>query len=139
MYDTIITLKGGPVILHDEYGNEIKQYTDTEVFAIPRSVYKSEFYSAAQIGLHPSITFRLTTPEDYNNEKVLVHDNNAYTVIRVDWTAQRDYVDLICEERIGDLLIEEPTLAFINLTDEDSTQLLSSSGENIQGGFLVNS
>lgn len=101
MYDTVITLRSGPVITHDTIGNEIITYTDREVFAIPRSVYKSEFYSAAQLGLHPSITFRLTNPEDYNDEKIIRHEGKSYSVIRADWTAQRDTLDLVCEERVG--------------------------------------
>ena len=101
MFDTVITLKSSPVISHDDYGNEIQTTTDREVYAIPRGVYKSEFYAASQIGLHPSITFRITNTEDYQGEKLLEHDGKAYTVVRADWTAQRDAIDLVCEERIG--------------------------------------
>lgn len=101
MYDSVIILRSDPIITHDTYGNEVKTYQERTVYAMPRSVYKSEFYSAAQQGLHPSITFRLTNREDYSGEKVLEHDGKAYTVIRADWTAQRDHIDLVCEERIG--------------------------------------
>lgn len=101
MFDTVITLKSAPVITYDNYGNEEVTTTDREVYAIPRSVYKSEFYAAAQIGLHPSITFRITNTEDYQGEKVLEHDGKAYSVIRADWTAQRDAIDLVCAEKVG--------------------------------------
>lgn len=102
MYDTTIILKSGPEITYDTVGNEIRTYTDREVYAIPRSVYSSEFYSAAQLGLHPSITFTLTNKADYEGEKILEHEGKLYSVIRADWTAQRDSINLICEERIGD-------------------------------------
>jgi len=107
MYDTVITLKVGPTVTYDDYGNENRVYTDREVYAIPRGVYQSEFYNAAQIGLHPSITFTLTNREDYEGEKLLEYDGKLYAVIRADWTAQRDAISLVCEERVG-LSEDEP-------------------------------
>ena len=100
MYDTTITLKK-PVITYDDYGNEIKTFTDREIYAMYRSVYQSEFYNAAQIGLHPSITFIITNREDYEDEKTVGHEGKIYTVIRADWNAQKDSISLVCEERIG--------------------------------------
>lgn len=101
MYDTFITLKGNPVVTYDAYGNESVEYTDHKVFAVPRSVYSSEFYSARQLGLNPSITFVLTNRADYNGEKLLEHDGKLYTIIRTNWKDFRDRIELICEERIG--------------------------------------
>ena len=100
MYDTTIKLRS-TVITYDDYGNEIETCTDREVFAVPRGVYNAEFYRAAQVGLHPSMTFVLTNREDYQGEKLLIHDDKVFTVIRVDWKAQRDKVELVCEEQIG--------------------------------------
>lgn len=100
MYDTVISLVT-ETISHDDVGNEIYTSTTTDVFAIPRSVYASEFYQAAQIGLHPSITFTLTNREDYEGQKKLIWEGKNYSIIRADWTAQRDTLNLICEERIG--------------------------------------
>lgn len=101
MYDAVITLIKGPVISYDEYGNEVKRYENREVFAAPRSVYQSEFYNAAQVGLHPSITFRLSHRDDYEGEKLVGFEGKQYDVVRADWTAQRDSLDLICEEKVG--------------------------------------
>lgn len=101
MYDSIATLKGEPITTYDEYGNEVITYTDNEVYVMPRGVYNSEFYNAAQAGLHPSITFVLTNKADYNGEKLIEWQGVLYNVIRTDWTAQRDSISLICEERIG--------------------------------------
>ena len=101
MYDSIATLKGAPITTYDEYGNEVITYTDNEVYVMPRGVYNAEFYNAAQAGLHPSITFVLTNKADYNGEKLIEWQGVLYNVIRTDWTAQRDSISLICEERIG--------------------------------------
>ena len=101
MYDTTITLLT-ETIGHDDYGNETVTTTATQnVYAIPRSVYASEFYQAAQVGLHPSITFTLTNKADYSGQKKIIWENKTYSVVRADWTAQRDALNLICEEKAG--------------------------------------
>lgn len=100
MYDGIAILKAYGAPTYDEYGNEVQTITETTVFVLPRGVYNAEFYNAAQAGLHPSITFELTNRADYNGEKVIEWDGKEYSVIRTDWTAQRDGISLICEERV---------------------------------------
>ena len=100
MYDSIATLKGAPITTYDECGNEVITYTDNEVYVMPQGVYNAEFYNAAQAGLHPSITFKLIDKEDYNGEKLIEWNGVLYNVIRTDWTAQRDGISLICEERV---------------------------------------
>ena len=101
MYDSVATLKGEPTVTYDEYGNEVITYQDTEVYVMPRGVYQAEFYNAAQAGLHPSITFVLTNREDYHGERLLEFEGRLYNIIRTDWTAQRDSISLICEERVN--------------------------------------
>lgn len=101
MYDSIATLKGEPTATYDEYGNETLTYTETTVYVLPRSVYNAEFYNAAQAGLHPSITFEMTNRADYNGEKLIEWEGTLYNVIRADWSAQRDSITLVCEERVN--------------------------------------
>ena len=101
MYDSIATLKGVPTTTYDEYGNEVITYQDSQVYVMPRGVYQAEFYNAAQAGLHPSITFVLTNRADYNGERLLEYEGRLYNIIRTDWTAQRDSISLICEERVN--------------------------------------
>ena len=101
MYDSIATLKGNRSVAYDSAGNELITYEERTVFVQPRGVYNAEFYNAAQAGLHPSITFELANKADYNGEKLVEWDGKTYSVIRTDWTAQRDRISLICEERIG--------------------------------------
>jgi len=102
MYDGIAILKAYGEPVYDGYGNEFIPEIDTTVFVQPRGVYQSEFYNAAQLGLKPSITLYMTNRADYDGQKVLVYEGTEYNVIRVDWSAQRDGISLICEERVGD-------------------------------------
>lgn len=101
MYDGIAILKAYGEPAYDGYGNEFIPEIDTTVFVQPRGVYQSEFYNAAQLGLKPSLTLFLSNREDYDGQKVLDFEGTEYNVIRVDWSAQRDGISLICEERVG--------------------------------------
>ena len=101
MYDSVAILKSNPVATYDSEGNETITYTDRQVFVYPRGVYNAEFYNAAQLGLQPTLTLTLTNRADYCGEKLLEFEGKIYTVIRTDWTAQRDAISLICEERVG--------------------------------------
>ena len=99
MYDDIAILKKQTGKTYDSVGNQVITYEDTTVYVQPRGVYHSEFYSAAQAGLQPSITFRIANRADYSGQKLVEYKGVLYQVTRVDWNAQRDRVDLICEER----------------------------------------
>lgn len=101
MYDSVATLKGNSTITYDTYGNEVITYEDATVYVQVRGVYNAEFYNAAQAGLHPSITFEIANKADYHGEKIIEWEGRLYSVVRVDWTAQRDKISLICEERVG--------------------------------------
>ncbi len=100
MYDGIAILKSYSNEGFDKYGNKTTKEVKRTVFVQPRGVYASEFYNAAQLGLQPSLTLFMTNRNDYQGEKILEFDGKEYSVIRVDWTAQRDGISLICEERV---------------------------------------
>lgn len=100
MYDNIAVLKGYELISYDDYGNPISTIEKTEVFVQPRGVYQAEYYNAAQVGLKPSITLFIPNRADYDGQKFLEFDGRDYEVIRTDWTAQRDGISLICEEKV---------------------------------------
>lgn len=100
MYDSVATLKAKSGETFDTDGNQVITYTERTVYVMPRGVYSSEFYNAAQTGLKPSITFEIANRADYNGERLIVWNGVEYNVIRVDWTAQRDKISLICEERV---------------------------------------
>ena len=100
MYDGVAILKSYSNEGFDKYGNKTTKEVKRTVFVQPRGVYASEFYNAAQLGLKPSLTLYMTNRNDYQGEKVLEFDGKDYSVIRVDWNAQRDGISLICEERV---------------------------------------
>lgn len=100
MWDDIAKLRTEPIVTYDDYGNESIAYIERTVFVQPRSVYNAEFYNAAQAGLHPTIAFVLTNRRDYDGEKLIEWNGKVYNIIRTDWTAQRDAISLICEERV---------------------------------------
>lgn len=100
MYDGIATLYGDTITGYDEYGNAVVTRKETQIYVLPRGVYQSEYYNAAQLGLKPSLSLFVFNRLDYNNEKQLLFDGKEYDVIRVDWSAQRDGITLVCEERV---------------------------------------
>ena len=85
---------------YDEYGNEKITYEKRKVYVMPRGVYSSEFYNAAQAGLHPEITFEMTNRADYNGERLIEFEDVVYNIIRDDWNAQKDKISLVCEKRV---------------------------------------
>lgn len=103
MYDSIAFLMAQDQITYDAYGNEVITYTENMVYVKPTTIYASEFYAAAQAGMHPSISFVISNRADYAGEKLIKWNDKIYSVIRVDWKADRDAIKLICEEKIGDV------------------------------------
>lgn len=85
----------------DEYGNEKITYAKRKVYVMPRGVYSSEFYNAAQAGLHPEITFEMTNRADYDGERLIEFDGVVYNIIRPDWNAQKDKISLVCDKRLN--------------------------------------
>lgn len=106
MYESVATLKAYGTPTYDIYGNEIEDVQKSSVYVMPRGVYNAEFYNAAQAGLHPSITFEITNRADYHGEKVIEWEGKDYNVIRTDWTAQKDRISLICEEKVDAGIVE---------------------------------
>lgn len=99
MYDNIAYLLKDGAKSYDEYLNEKVETVRRMVYVQPRGVYNSEFYNASIVGLHPSITLTLSNRADYEGEKLVEFEGKVYSVIRSDWKAQRDSLDLILEEK----------------------------------------
>lgn len=87
------------VVTQDENLNEVTTYTERTVFVRPRSVFASEFYQAAAVGLKPALTLVLASFADYDGEKLLEYVGKEYTVTRVYQRPDRDSVELTLEER----------------------------------------
>lgn len=88
------------VVTQDENLNEVTTYEERTVFVRPRSVFASEFYQAAAVGLKPALTLVLSSFADYDGEKLLEYDGKEYTVTRAYQRPDRDSVELTLEERI---------------------------------------
>lgn len=101
MFENVAILKGIDEVSYDKYGNEIIKSNQRKVFVKPLTVYSSEFYAAAQAGLHPSMTFELSNRKEFKGEKVIEFEGQNYNVVRVDWSGDKDTIRLICEEQIG--------------------------------------
>lgn len=101
MYESTAILLGKPTATYDDYGNEILTYTEKEVFCRMRSVYQSEFYNAAQLGIQASIVLILSNRVDYENEKEVIFNGIYYDVVRADWANEGDSVSLTLAERVG--------------------------------------
>ena len=99
MYDNIAYLLKDGAKSYDEYLNEKVETVRRMVYVQPRGVYNSEFYNASIVGLHPSITLTLSNRADYEGEKLVEFEGKVYSVIRADWKAQRDSLELILEEK----------------------------------------
>lgn len=100
MFEGVAILKKA-VITQDASLNEVTTYTERTVFVRPRSVFASEFYQAAAVGLKPSMTLVLSNYSDYEGEKLVEYDGKEYTVTRVYQRPDRDAVELTLEERVN--------------------------------------
>ena len=96
--DVIAYLIGYTVTLND-YKQEIKTETRTQIFAKKESVSRAEFYNGGKYGLQPE--FRLTTAIiDYNGELEIELDGVRYGVYRT-YNVSQDYIELYCEKKGG--------------------------------------
>ena len=98
MYEGTAILKKA-VVTQDENLNEETTYTERVDLVRPRSVFASEFYQAAAVGLKPALTLVLASFADYDGEKLLEYGGKEYTVTRVYQRPDRDSVELTLEER----------------------------------------
>ena len=80
---------------------ETPSETRNTVYCTIRGVGMNEVYQAMDRGLAPEITFRIANRCDYNEEKRLVWGEKEYKVIRVYYSNDSDYVDLICQRKVG--------------------------------------
>jgi SPP1 family predicted phage head-tail adaptor len=78
-------------LLTDSYGAG----PGREVMADKLSVRQSEFYQAQQVGLRPTVVFRLMSAE-YNEERTLLYGGRRYNVIRT-YDRPDERTELTCE------------------------------------------
>lgn len=56
--------------------------TTNEVFCEVRSVARSEFYAAMNIGKRPELTIKLFVAEEYNGERLADFEGTRYEIMR---------------------------------------------------------
>lgn len=96
--DVIAFLIGYTVTLND-YKQEVKTETRSQIFAKKDSVSRSEFYNGGKAGLQPE--FKLTTAIiDYNGELEVELDGVRYGIYRT-YNISPDYIELYCEKKGG--------------------------------------
>lgn len=66
----------------DEYGDPLITETRREVFCDKASIGQKEFYQAHAVGLQPEMKLIIADYLDYNGEKLVEYDGQAYRVLR---------------------------------------------------------
>ena len=104
--DDAITLVRTPTYTRDEEGNMIPTASERQVLCRNESVTRSEFYQAAQVGMHPEYVFVLSHFMDYEGEKFIKYTDWAN--IQHDLYVTRTYrrpdsteLEIYAEERTG--------------------------------------
>lgn len=97
----------------DAEGNQKPEDLERTVFCKVNSVARSEFYAAAQAGLHPEYIFVLSHFRDYEGEKIIKYTdwlNREHTlyVTRAYRIPDADTLEITAEERTGYGLETEP-------------------------------
>ena len=83
----------------DNIGQMIATETMHNVFCNVRSVSRSEFFAAGQIGLTPDYELTMFL-YDYDGEKIAVFENNRYAVYRT-YRNDSDYITLYLQRETG--------------------------------------
>lgn len=102
MYDEAIYLLK-EVETTDEYGDPVKEYESTQVFAQIKSISQTEFYQAQAIGFKPEIKFVIADFYDYQGQQLIKYtpfgeEEQIYTVIR---TYRQDLtLEIVCRKGI---------------------------------------
>lgn len=79
----------------DELGDVVDTETKRKVYANRKSVRQSEFYQAMANGMQPEIMFEVSV-FDYDDEKKLIYNEKAYSVIRT-YVTDSDRMEIVCE------------------------------------------
>lgn len=98
MYNDIAYLCS-ETVTQDEYFNEVKEYTERQVFVQPKSVGMREFYAAATADLHPSLVLVLADYYDYDGEKVMKYNDKYYDVTRT--YVNKNRLEITLTERLA--------------------------------------
>lgn len=96
MWKDIVTLRTATMIA-DSFGDEVKSYTDVDVFVNKKSVARTEFYSSSMAGLKVDTVFQVRS-EDFAGQTEAIHETVNYEIIRA-YQKGEGHVELMCARR----------------------------------------
>lgn len=84
----------------DEIGQQIETETSRSVVAELKSINRSEWVAAHQVGYNPVVT-AIISAFDYNNEEIVEIDSERYVVYRT-YSRKDDYIELMLRKKVGE-------------------------------------
>lgn len=84
----------------DEIGQQIATETVKTVVAELKSINRSEWVAAHQVGYNPVVT-AIVSAFDYNNEEIVEIDSERYVVYRT-YSRKDDYIELMLRKKVGE-------------------------------------
>ena len=96
--------------------------TDSErmVYCTVESVTRSEFYTALNVGIQPSLVFRLALAEDYQGERFVKYHNQKYRVVRT-YMTDDDGIEITVERSDENGTEPEPNNGTGNNSDTNNS------------------
>ena len=84
----------------DVIGQQVATETIKTVVAELKSINRSEWVAAHQVGYNPVVT-AIVSAFDYNNEEIVEIDSERYVVYRT-YSRKDDYIELMLRKKVGE-------------------------------------
>lgn len=84
----------------DTIGQQVATETIKTVVAELKSINRSEWVAAHQVGYNPVVT-AIISAFDYNNEEIVEINSERYVVYRT-YSRKDDYIELMLRKKVGE-------------------------------------
>lgn len=84
----------------DTIGQQVATETIKTVVAELKSINRSEWVAAHQVGYNPVVT-AIVSAFDYNNEEIVEINSERYVVYRT-YSRKDDYIELMLRKKVGE-------------------------------------
>lgn len=84
----------------DTIGQQVATETIKTVVAELKSINRSEWVAAHQVGYNPVVT-AIISAFDYNDEEIVEIDSERYVVYRT-YSRKDDYIELMLRKKVGE-------------------------------------